>query len=432
MRADAERLIGLKQRVMVPCLYHFYKDPPVIERGEMQYLFDREGRRYLDLYAGVSVMNCGHANPEIIEPVIAQIRKLQHTTTIYLTEPIYALAEQLVAYVGGGLSRVFFVNSGSEANEGALLMAKLHTGKSGFISLRGGLHGRTSLTMGLTGIEMWQTDPTPPAGLMQAPRPYCADCELGCSFGSCEYACVGAVERMLAESGDVAAVIAEPIQGNGGIVAPPEGYFERLRDVAHAAGALLIFDEVQCGFCRTGDRFAFYHEGVEPDILTLAKALGNGFPIAAFCAREEVAASYTRPGASTTGGNAMSATAGLSVLSYLQRHGMDERCRSLGAMLREGLEQLAAGCDGVREVRGRGLMLGMELAREGKALTQTTDWVLEQMMQRGYLVGKTGVGRNVLTFMPPLVVGREDLSGLLDVLADVLGGAMREGLDADE
>ncbi|MCK5804783.1 MAG: aspartate aminotransferase family protein [Lentisphaeria bacterium] len=429
MRADAHHLLDLKQRYTVPCLYHFYRDPPVFERGEMQYLFDTTGKRYLDVYSGVTVMNCGHSNPAIIEPAIDQLRRLQHTTTIYLTEPIYHLAERLVQFLDCSLKRVFFVNSGSEANEGALLLAKLHTGRSGFLSLRGGLHGRTSLTMGLTGIPMWCTDTSPPPGLLQAPRPHCAACDLGHTFDTCGYACVDAVRDLLAESGDIAAVIAEPIQGNGGVIEPPPGYLARLRDVAHEAGALLILDEVQCGFCRTGNRFAFQHEGVEPDILTVAKALGNGFPIAAFCATENVAACYTRPGASTTGGNALSATAALQVLEYMEKRKLDERARELGGFLKNGLQTLVDAISIGQEVRGRGLMLGMELARDGKPLMKTTDWILEEMKELGYLLGKTGLDRNVLTFMPPLVVEREDLERLLGDLRNVLARA--DGLELD-
>lgn len=427
MQTDAAALVELKQRHMIPCLYHFYRRPPVLVRGEMQYLFDAEGRRYLDAYAGVTVMNAGHCNPAIIEPAIAQIRQLQHTTTIYLAEPIYRLAERLAAFVGGSLDRVFFVNSGSEANEGALLLSRLHTGRPGFIYLDGGLHGRTALTMGLTGLGMWRTDPFPPPHLYRAPRPHCAQCELGRTFGSCGYACVAAVRELLQAKGDVAALIAEPIQGNGGIIVPPEGYFERLRRVLHEAGALLILDEVQCGFGRTGRRFAFQHLGIEPDILTLAKALGNGFPIAAFCCNAAVAAAYTKPGASTTGGNPVAAAAALAVLEYHETHRLEERAASLGERLRSGLQALAGHRPFVAAIRGRGLMLGLELAADGRPLPALTDWVLEALKDQGFLIGKTGRERNVLTFMPPLVVTPEDLDALCGALDGLLCRVSSDG-----
>ena len=434
--SEAQEILNLKSTYLIPCLYHFYQDPPVLLRGSMQYLFDSTGKQYLDCYSGVTVMNCGHANPAIIEPAIDQLRTLQHTTSIYLTHPMVKLARKLMEFIQGGDTsyddrnprwKAFFVNSGSEANEGALLLAKLYTGKSGFISLRGGLHGRTSLTMGLTQIPMWRTDPTPPPNLHQAPRPHCPTCDLGQVFPDCEYACVNAVADMLAENGDVAAVIAEPIQGNGGIIVPPDGYFERLREVVHDAGALLIFDEVQTGFCRTGKRFAFHHLDCEPDILSVAKALGNGFPIGAFCAREEIAACYTKPGASTTGGNALSAAAALQVLTYMEDEHLDQRADDLGHFLKSGLLDLHGKYpEMIAEARGRGLMLGMEIHREDGSEAQVTDRILETMKDKGYLIGKTGLGRNVLTFLPPLVVEKEDLRGLLAALDETLADVSKD------
>jgi 4-aminobutyrate aminotransferase/4-aminobutyrate aminotransferase/(S)-3-amino-2-methylpropionate transaminase len=420
MPTTPETLLDLKQRYTIPCLYPFYRRPPVLVRGEMQYLYDATGRRYLDAYAGVTVMNAGHCNPAIIEPAITQIRALQHTTTIYLNEPLYRLAQALVDFLAGSLDRVFFVNSGSEANEGALLLSRLHTGKPGFIALNGALHGRTALTMGLTGLDLWRTDPFPPPHLYRAPRPHCAQCELGLEPATCGLACAEAVRALLREKGDVAALIAEPIQGNGGIVVPPAGYFERVRDILHEAGALLILDEVQCGFGRTGRRFAFQHTGIEPDILSVAKALGNGFPIGAFCTTAAIAASYTRPGASTTGGNPMCAAAALAVLRYHVDHDLADRAARLGAWLAARLAGLARGRPFIREVRGRGLMLGLELARGAEPLPALTDWLLEQMKDKGFLIGKTGRGRNVLTFMPPLVVTQDDLQALGTALEELL------------
>jgi len=386
----------------------------------MQYLYDDSGHRYSDFYSGVTVMNCGHCNPAVIEPAIAQIRQLQHTTTIYLTRPIYELARALVRFLDSSHTRVFFVNSGTEANEGALLLSRLRTGKAGFIGLNGGLHGRSSLTMALTGIDMWRTDPAPPPGIHLAPRPCCRQCELGKTFGSCGYACVDAVGDILSRDANIAALIAEPIQGNGGIVEPPPGYFERLQPLLHKAGALLIFDEVQTGFGRTGARFCFKHLEIEPDIVTVAKALGNGFPIAAFCATEAVASVYTRPGASTTGGNAVSAVAALAVLDTMTSLCLPERAAALGKEMKRTLCDIADRHAIAVDVRGRGLMLGMELARDGQPAAAEADDVLEAMKDRGFLIGKTGTDRNVLTFMPPLIVESQDIDGLCTALDEVL------------
>jgi 4-aminobutyrate aminotransferase-like enzyme len=417
--ATAERLLELKRDFLIPCVNHFYRHPPVLVRGEMQYLVDSAGRRYLDGYSGVTVMNCGHCNPAITEPAIAQIRALQHTTSIYLTSPMLELARELIGFINGSLNRVFFVNSGSEANEGALLLARLHTGKSGFIAVRGGLHGRTHLTMSLTGVPLWRTDPFPSPAARLAPRPHCAQCELGQKPETCRWACATALAALIDR--DTAAVIVEPIQGNGGIIVPPDGYFRRLREITREHGVLLIFDEVQTGFGRTGADFAFQHLGVEPDILTLAKALGNGFPIGAFCATERIAASYTQPGASTTGGNAVSATAARQVLRVLREHDLPRRAARLGDRLLQRFEAIARTVRGVREVRGRGLMLGMELGSDANPMAAETDAILEAMKDRGFLIGKTGLHRNTLTVMPPLVITEAELDALGDQLEQVMG-----------
>jgi 4-aminobutyrate aminotransferase/4-aminobutyrate aminotransferase/(S)-3-amino-2-methylpropionate transaminase len=420
VKAKAAELVAMKQRYVIPCSYHFYKDPPVITRGEMQYLTDSEGRRYTDFYSGVTVMNCGHCNPEIIEPVVEQIRTLQHTTSIYLTEPILRLAEALVDFLDCRLRKVFFVNSGSEANEGALLLSRLHTGRNSFIALDGGLHGRTALTMDLTGIAMWRTAPTETGKIHFGPRPRCSQCPLGLARDGCDTACVDEIERLIMADGDVAAVIAEPVQGNGGIVVPPPEYFMKLKAMLERHGVLLILDEIQTGFGRTGKRFAFKHFGIEPDILTVAKALGNGFPISAFSATDEIASAYTKPGASTTGGNAVSATAAIHVIDYHRRHRLEERSAELGAILKARLIGMKDRFPGIREVRGLGLMLGMELGTNDNPMATETDRILEKMKDAGFLIGKTGVNRNVLTFMPPLIIEEDDVNGMLQALSQTL------------
>jgi alanine-glyoxylate transaminase/(R)-3-amino-2-methylpropionate-pyruvate transaminase len=421
MNPNAQRLIDGKRAHLLPCLYHFYADPPVLVRGEMQYLFDDRGRRYTDFYAGVTVMNAGHCNPAIIGPALDQAKVLQHTTSIYLTEPMVELGRKLAAFLGHDLSHAFFVNSGTEANEGALLLARLHTKRRGFLALRGGLHGRSHLTMSVTGIDLWRTDPFPNPDVRLAPRPHCAACELGKTFDSCGFACLQAVERLLSENEDVAAFITEPIQGNGGIVAPPPGYLKELKALLARHGVLLILDEIQTGFGRTGSPFRFQAEDVAPDIICVAKALGNGFPIGAFCTNSRVAASYTRPGASTLGGNPVSATAALQVLDYHLTHRLAERSATLGRRLRQHLAlSLARHPAECSELRGDGLMLGLELRRNGVALARETDVVLEAMKDAGFLIGKTGLERNVLSFMPPLVIGEADIDACADALEHVL------------
>lgn len=418
-----QEIIEKKRQYIMPCLSHFYGKPPELVRGSMQYLFDHTGKKYLDCFAGVSVINCGHCNPEITDKLCEQIKTLQHVCNIYLTEKFVLLAERLAAVTPGNLRKSFFCSTGTEANEGALLLASIYTKNDEFLALRGGLHGRTKLAMNLTGIGMWRTDPHPVGGIHFAPNPYCYRCPLGKKHPSCDLACANAVEDIIktATSGRPAAFIAETVQGNAGIIVPPKGYFKRLREILAAYGALLIIDEVQTGFARTGKMFAIEHYGVAPDIMTMAKALGNGVPISAFIATAEIADVYTKPGASTLGGNPVSSTAGLAVLDYIEGHELMKNAEERGRQLMDGLKELAARHDVIGDVRGLGLMVGAEFIRsDGSPYPELLDDVLETMKDRGFLIGKNGLSRNVMAFQPPLVITRQDVDGLLNTLEDVL------------
>ncbi|GJM83092.1 aminotransferase [Paenibacillus sp. HMSSN-139] len=416
-----EQVLKKREQYFYPCTSHFYRNPPQLVKGEMQYLFGHDGKRYTDFFAGVSVVASGHCNPEIAERTAEQLRTLQHTCTIYLTQPNVDLAERLAGVLPGRLRRTFFVNSGSEANEGALLLARMHTGRRGFLALEQGLHGRTYLTMSVTGLQMWRTDPqlAQDTDVTFIPRPY----ERGLSADEAARRSLAALEAALAEKGDtIAAMIAEPIQGNAGIVAPADWYFAEVKRLLEQHGVLLIADEIQTGFGRTGRMFAMDRYGVTPDILTMAKALGSGIPVAGFATTDEIAASLNRPSASTFGGNPVSSVTALAVLDYIEAHRLPERAERLGELLRGGLARLAARFpQHVSEVRGAGLMLGAELcAEEPERGAKLTDDVLEAMLDRGYIIGKNGVNRNVLAFQPPLVIAEDDVRGMLDALEAVL------------
>jgi 4-aminobutyrate aminotransferase-like enzyme len=396
-----QRLLATKKEYLVPCVYHFYKRPPVFVRGEGAYLFDTEGRRYLDCYAGVTVMNAGHCNPAILGPAVEQMQRLQHTTTIYLTEPMLELARELAGLAPGGLRRSFFCASGSEANEGALLLAALATGRGECVYLKDALHGRTKWAMSVTGLEMWRTDPEPLVTAHAAPGPRHPESLVE-------------VERLL-RRGRVAAIIAEPVQGNGGIIVPPEHYWPELRRLCNRYGALLIADEIQTAWNRTGRWFATEHWEVVPDVVTVAKALGNGFPIAAFITTDEIAARYTRPAGATFGGNLVSCRAALATLAYHCEHRLGERSAALGARLLGRLREVQSRRTEIAEVRGLGLMIGVELHD-----ADIIDAVLERLKDDGYLLGKTGPGRNVLTLMPPLVVSAEELDSAAEAIERAL------------
>lgn len=418
-----QEIIEKKRQYIMPCLSHFYEKPPELVRGSMQYLFDHTGKKYLDCYAGVSVINCGHCNPEITDKLCEQIQTLQHVCNIYLTEKFVQLAERLAAITPGELKKSFFCSTGTEANEGALLLAAIYTESNEYLALRGGLHGRTKLAMNLTGIGMWRTDPHPVGGIHFAPNPYCYRCPLGKKYPSCDLACANAVEDIIktATSGHPAAFIAETVQGNAGIVVPPKGYFKRLKEILVAYGALLIIDEVQTGFARTGKMFAIEHYGIIPDIMSMAKALGNGVPISAFIATSEIADVYTKPGASTLGGNPVSSAAGLAVLDYIESHDLMRNAEDRGEQLMNGLKELAARHDVIGDVRGLGLMVGAEFIHsDGSPYPEFLDDVLEKMKDRGFLIGKNGLNRNVMAFQPPLVITSQNTDELLNALEDVL------------
>lgn len=422
--ASIEELLKLKEQWLVPCSKHFYKDPPQLVRGLMQYLWDADGKRYLDCFSGVSVNSCGHCNPEIIEAAAVQMATLQHLSGIYLTAPALRLAERIAGIMPAGITRSFFCNSGSEANEGAFLAARLHTGKRRLLSIEGGLHGRTFLGMATTGLPMWRTDPfLPPIGIPGPDAtvlPGVYDEQIGCVTEARCGASLAAIGLALANR-DVAAVIVEPIQGNGGIVPLPDTYLRELRSLATRHGALLIADEAQTGFARTGSMFAIEASGVTPDIVTVAKALGNGIPIAAYCTTEAVAASFTKPSASTLGGNPVSATAALAVLDFMQSGRLADRAAFLGHKLGTGLRDLAARFPAIVDIRGRGLMLGAELRTpDGLPDSEGVDCILEYCKDSGLIIGKNGVHRNVLAFQPPLILSEADIEFAMETLKRAL------------
>ncbi|MCY6484735.1 aspartate aminotransferase family protein [Clostridium aestuarii] len=412
-------IIKKKKDFLYPCTHHFYKNPPQIVKGDMQYLFDSTGKKYLDFFAGVSVMNCGHCNPVILEAAITQMKTLQHTTTIYLTQSIVNLAERLAEVLPGNIKHSFFCCTGSEANEGALLLARLHTGKNKFIALENGLHGRTYLTMSATAIPMWRADPNLDSSIIFVPNAYSKNKDLNEAALDSLKAIKKAIKINGAEK--IAALIAEPIQGNGGMITPPKWYFKKLKQLLNEHNILLIIDEVQTGFGRTGNMFAIEHYDTIPDIITVAKALGNGMPIAAFCTNDNISASFTKASASTLGGNPVSSETGIAVLDYIKDNNLCKKAKILGTKLKEGLINLKNKYPLIKDIRGIGLMLGAELIKEnGEPASEETDFILENLKDRGILLGKNGLDRNVLAFQPPLVINENDITFLLTELDSVL------------
>ncbi|MEG0772590.1 aspartate aminotransferase family protein [Clostridium sp.] len=412
-----ENILEKRKEYFYPATSCFYKSPPQIVSGSMQYLFDSSHKRYLDFFAGVSVMNCGHSNPEILKDTIEQLNKLQHTTTLYLTEPMVLLAEKLAELLPGDIKRTFFCVTGSEANEGAMALARLHTKKTKFIALNGGLHGRTHLTLSVTGIPMWRLDDNLiKENVFFIERPYSPTI----SYEEAMEKSLLQLETVLKEHGnDICAMILEPLQGNGGIVMYPLDYLKNVKTMLQKHNVLLIVDEVQTGYGRTGKMYCIENYDVVPDILVTAKALGNGIPISTFSTTDDIAKSFTKPSASTFGGNPVAAQTALSVLNYIEKNDLVSKANELGKYLKEKLEKISSPF--IAEIRGCGLMLGMQLRSKNQNLTsgEITDIILEEMKDLGFLIGKNGLNRDVLAFQPPLVISKEDIDSMTSNLEKI-------------
>jgi 4-aminobutyrate aminotransferase-like enzyme len=413
-----KEILKKRQEYFYPATSCFYKEPPQIVGGSMQYLFDSDDKRYVDFYAGVSVLNCGHCNPEILKDTLEQLGKMQHTTTLYLTQPMVELAEKLAEILPGDIRRTFFCVTGSEANEGAMALARLYTKKPGYIALKGSLHGRTHLTLSVTGIPMWRLDDNlVKEDIYFIDRPYSPELRPEEAMENS----LKQLEEVLQHHGDrISAMLIEPIQGNGGIIMYPRDYVKRAKELLEKHNVLLIVDEVQTGYGRTGKMFAIEHYDVVPDIIVTAKALGNGIPISTFSTTDEIAQAFNRPSASTFGGNPVAAQTALSVLNYIEKHNLPSRAKELGDYLKQKLEELSSPF--IQEVRGCGLMLGLQLQSVDNELSspEITDMIMEEMKERGFLLGKNGLNRDVIAFQPPLVITKEDIDAMIENLAEVL------------
>jgi alanine-glyoxylate transaminase/(R)-3-amino-2-methylpropionate-pyruvate transaminase len=424
-----EEVVALRQQYLSPGLIRYYQEPLMIVEGHMQYVWDETGRRYLDAFAGIVTVSVGHCHPHIVEAVRKQSGKLQHTTTIYLHPTIGQYAEKLTSHMpkGSGLSNWYFTNSGSEANELAILASREFTGNQDIISLRNAYHGGTSATMNLTAHGNWKFKTNPGVSVKNATPGYCYRCPYGLTYPSCDLKCARDVKQVIEYEtcGQVAVFIAECIQGVGGTVVPPPEYFQVVYDIVRKAGGLCVADEVQGGFGRTGTNFwAFENWGVTPDIVTMAKGIGNGAPLAAMVTRPEVSKTLAnRVHFNTYGGNPISMTQGLATLEVIENEGIQVNALKVGTHLKNRLLELQNRFPLIGDVRGMGLMLGVELVRDRTtkepANTEAAK-VMELARQRGLIIGKGGLYGNVLRIKPPMCITLEDADFLVDCLAEVL------------
>ncbi|MGW6923643.1 aspartate aminotransferase family protein [Streptomyces sp. NPDC054950] len=397
------------RKVLPDWLALYYEDPLEITHGEGRHVWDAEGNKYLDFFGGILTTMTAHALPEVTKAVSEQAGRINHSSTLYLNRPMVDLAERIAHISGIPDARVFFTTSGTEANDTALLLATTHRRSNTVLAMRNSYHGRSFSAVGITGNRGWSPTSLSPLqtlyvhGGVRGRGPFAG---LG-DAGFIE-ACVEDLKDLLGHTRPPAALIAEPIQGVGGFTSPPDGLYAAFREVLNAYGILWIADEVQTGWGRTGEHFwgwQAHGRGGPPDIVTFAKGIGNGMSIGGVIARSEIMNCLDANSISTFGGTQVTMAAGLANLSYLLEHDLQGNARRVGGLLIERLRAVAAQDPGVREVRGRGLMIGVELTKPGTDLADPdrAAAVLEAARADGLLIGKGGGhDTSALRIAPPL------------------------------
>jgi 4-aminobutyrate aminotransferase-like enzyme len=408
-------ILAKQKEFLFPSILTYYSEPLVIERGKGLFLYDVEGREYLDFFGGILTVIAGHCNDRITDALVDQARTLQHVSTLFPNLPQVELAEKLAAIAPGRLRKSFFTNSGTEANETAILAARAYTGRHEVVALRHSYSGRSALAMSLTANYAWRTANPSLPGIVHAHNAYCYRCPFAKTYPDCDLVCARDIEELIctATSGQLAAFIAEPIQGVGGFITPPKEYFPIVAQIIRKYGGVFISDEVQTGFGRTGGKwFGIEQWGVEPDVITAAKGMANGSPIGATLATAEVADSLTSLTISTFGGNPVTARAAKATIDFIESEGLLDNARVVGSYLRERLEDLQEKYPLIGDVRGMGLMQGLELVKDRKTkqpAVEETKRLMDRAKDNGLIVGKGGLYGNVIRIAPALTCSRRDV-----------------------
>ncbi len=421
-----DEIIRKHREYLFPNVTVYYKEPLVLVRGKGQHVYDIDGRDYLDFFGGILTISVGHCNENVTARIAEQVEKLQHSSTLYPTEALVALAEKFAAITPGRLQKSFFTNSGTEANETAIMAARVYTGCYEVVALRYSYSGRSQLALSLTGQAPWRPPAVFAHGIVHALSPYCYRCPLNLSYPDCGVACAKDLEELIqtTTSGRIAAFLAEPIQGAGGFIVPPREYFKIAAEIIRKYGGLFIADEVQTGFGRTGEKwFGIEHWEVEPDIITCAKGMANGVPIGATIAVPEVADAMRGLTVSTFGGNPVTAVAAQATIEVIEQEDLRRNAKVVGDYFREKLNGLFEKYQVIGDVRGMGLMQGVELVKDRKtkepapeALTR----LMELCKEKGLLIGRGGLWGNVIRLSPPLNIGKGDVDQAIKVLDQCL------------
>jgi 4-aminobutyrate aminotransferase len=418
----SEEALRKHKEFLWPAVFNYYQQPLVADRGSMQYVWDVEGRKYLDFFGGILTISVGHCNPKVTSKIKAQVDRLQHTSTVYPNEQIVALAEKLAHITPGKLQKSFFTNSGTEADEAAILLARMATGSYDVVALRHAYSGASALAKSVTAHAAWRKAAVISVGIAHAINPYCYRCPLGLTYPSCNVKCAEDVENLIqtGTSGSIAAFIAEPIQGVGGFITPPPEYFKIVFKIVKNYGGVFISDEVQTGFGRTGKKwFGIEQWEVTPDIITCAKGMGNGVPVGATITTAELASSFKGLTLSTFGGNPVTCVAAKATIDVIEEENLLDNADAMGRHFRAGLEALKEKHALIGDVRGMGLMQGVELVKDRNTkepAPEATARIMERAKENGLLIGKGGLYGNVLRLSPMLNISRAGVDEALRIL----------------
>ncbi len=417
-----EEVVKKYRQYLFSSVTTYYTDPLVTDHASMQYMWDVDGKKYLDFFGGIVTVSVGHSNPRVTTKIKEQVDRLQHGSTVFPNEAIVAIAEKLAEITPGEISKTYFTNSGTEANEMAVQLARVYTGNYEVVALRHGYSGRSQLAQGLTGHAPWRKSLPATLGVVHAINPYCYRCPFGLKYPDCGVACAKDVENVIqtTTSGSVAAFIAEPIQGVGGFITAPPEYFKIVFNIIKKYDGVFLADEVQTAWGRTGKKwFGIEHWEVTPDIITSAKGLANGVPVGVTMTRPEIAESFKGLQISTFGGNPVTCVAARATIAVMEEDNLRENSAVVGAYYRAKLEELQQKHRLIGEVRGMGLLQGIELVKDRNTkepAPQETNRVMDEAKNRGLLIGKGGLYANVLRTSPPLNIGKADVDVAIRIL----------------